>query len=215
MSVKSPTESGNCGKCNRPVTGEHTVALGKMWHINHFSCETCGKNITGDFFDHNGQLNCRNCAENMYRCAKCNRTIEGEYLYSKEGRYHPKCVEYSRCTKCSELIIGSEMVAIGKHFHPKCFTCTDCGVELPSKFYNREGAPVCESCSIDGNIIATICDKCSRPILSTYVSYEGKSFHDECFSCNSCRKILPIDNFYSVKGNPHCYDCATRLMKNR
>jgi len=174
----------------------------------------------GDFVDHNGGVNCLKCAESLYRCAKCNRPIKGEYLFSKEDRFHPHCVQYSKCSKCGDLIVASEVVALGSHYHPHCFTCADCGSELPAKFYNRDGSAICENCNKKGGGTTSsgtkiFCGKCNRAITDTFVSYEGKSFHDDCFTCYSCRKVLPLDNFYNVERNPHCYDCATRSMNSK
>jgi len=203
-----------CGDCNEPVVGEHTLALGKIWHPNHFCCKSCGKNLSGDFFDHSGTINCRSCAEKVFKCSKCNKLIEGEYYMTGDSRFHASCIELFDCHKCGKTITGSEMVAIGRHYHIDCFTCGECGTKLPSRFYNRDGTPVCESCSnktAEGNRL--FCSDCSKSISETYVSYEGKTYHDECFKCYSCKVILPIDDFYNVKGNPHCLNCAKIAKK--
>eukprot|EP01114_Cavostelium_apophysatum_P014806 TRINITY_DN3926_c0_g1_i2.p1 TRINITY_DN3926_c0_g1~~TRINITY_DN3926_c0_g1_i2.p1 ORF type:complete len:321 (-),score=33.50 TRINITY_DN3926_c0_g1_i2:179-1141(-) len=143
----SPSVNGMaCARCNQPVVGEHTIALGKVWHSNHFTCETCGTELLGDFFDHDGKLNCRNCAEQTFHCDKCNKLLDSEYFVVKGQRFHSHCLSLSVCTKCKQNISTTEMVALGKHYHPECFLCSDCGRRLPAQFYNREGQPVCEDC---------------------------------------------------------------------
>jgi paxillin len=211
----SPSVNGTpCGNCNQPVTGEHTIALGKVWHPDHFNCQSCSTPIVGDFFDHDGSLNCRNCANNLFKCSFCTLLIEGQYFIVNNKKFHPTCIDIHPCHKCGNKIEGSEMVAIGKHYHPACFTCVDCGNQLPSKFYNREGSPVCEDCSSKTSSGKKLnCSKCSLPINETYVSYEDRMYHDDCFQCGSCSRVLPIDDFYNVKGKPNCYSCATTSSK--
>lgn len=211
-STTSLTATGTpCGKCGIPVLGEHTIALGKSWHPEHFSCGSCDKPLVGDFFDHEGVINCKECAEKTFRCSKCDTLIAGEYFMLKGKRFHTTCADFSLCFVCREVINGSEMIAISKHYHPQCFRCSDCATVIASKFYNREGQPVCDDCM---NRVEAAkrkkCDRCSNPVTGAYVAYEGRSFHDECFKCAECLKLLPIDDFYSVNGNPSCFDCASR-----
>jgi hypothetical protein len=36
------------------------------------------------------------------------------------------------------------------------------------------------------------------------VNFEGKKFHENCFKCCECNRVLDLDNFYKVKGLPYC-----------
>jgi len=201
-----------CEKCRNPIQGEYTIALGKAWHKEHFVCSTCGKGIIGDFFDHdNAQvLNCRSCAEKTFLCTKCNNLIEGEYFISNGGKFHPHCTKINICFVCNQKIIGSEMIALERTYHQSCFKCTECGALLPPQFYSLKGNPICKNCS-DKNLEpddSIQCTKCSKKITGSYVNYKEQSFHNECFLCGKCSSTLPLDNFYVIKGKPHCQNCA-------
>ena len=106
------------------------------------------------------------------------------------------------------------MIAMGKHYHESCFCCSECDAVLPTKFFNRDGEPVCANCNGRAEAAKRIlCRKCSKPVSGSYVSYEGRislkfldlrglggCYHDECFNCGYCGVMLPLDDFYTAKG---------------
>jgi len=211
-SIDNTKKENKCEKCQGIIQGECTVALGKTWHKEHFVCSTCGKGIIGDFYDHNNSksINCKSCAEKVFVCVKCNLLIEGEYYVTKEGKFHSHCVEISPCFVCKQKIIGVEMIALGKFYHPECFKCNECGSQLQQQFYLLNENPICKSCSdkIEPED-SPQCTKCSMKIHGgSFVNYKAKPYHNECFICGNCSSILPLDNFYLIKGQPHCQKCA-------
>ena len=55
------------------------LAMGKMWHPEHFSCCQCGEELGHRaFFERGGRAFCENDYHNMFspRCAYCNGAIK-------------------------------------------------------------------------------------------------------------------------------------------
>eukprot|EP01103_Thecamoeba_quadrilineata_P008079 TRINITY_DN17867_c0_g1_i1.p1 TRINITY_DN17867_c0_g1~~TRINITY_DN17867_c0_g1_i1.p1 ORF type:complete len:250 (+),score=36.37 TRINITY_DN17867_c0_g1_i1:2-751(+) len=61
-------EGNICSKCNKPLAGKITKALGKKWHDECFVCHECHK-VLGDKFNNKGGLPF---------CDRCNRMKSGK-----------------------------------------------------------------------------------------------------------------------------------------
>ncbi|PIO58913.1 LIM domain protein [Teladorsagia circumcincta] len=100
----STIPKGDCGQCGKPIIGQVVIALGKMWHPEHYTCCECGSELGHrNFFERNGRAYCEEDYHNQFspRCAGCNGPIK------------------DRC-----------VTALGKNFHLQCFTCSECGREF-------------------------------------------------------------------------------------
>ena len=54
------------------------------------------------------------------------------------------------------------------------------------------------------------CAKCYVPLTDpkiTYVTYDGKAFHPDCFTCVRCNKSLAGSQFYLDGDDKICEDC--------
>lgn len=69
---------GICAACNKPILGKMITAMNKPWHIEHFACVQCNKELsTSAFYGYNGKPYCERDYQEMFapRCAYCNGAI--------------------------------------------------------------------------------------------------------------------------------------------
>ena len=69
---------GTCAACNKPILGKAITAMNKPWHIEHFACVQCNKELsTSAFYGYNGKPYCERDYQEMFapRCAYCNGAI--------------------------------------------------------------------------------------------------------------------------------------------
>jgi len=216
MSPKPASSSDSCASCGKPITGQHILALNKLWHVEHFTCHLCGNKLQTEFFEHEGQCACKHCIDNIYICSRCNQPINGEYYVGSGSMLHPHCVQRNNCGDCGGQITGTEMTALNRTYHPECFKCKGCGVKLEGTFYAKDNFPHCYNCVSRGanNVVggaSIACVTCGGTVTGTYVSFEGKNFHSNCFSCSRCSSIMSPDAFYSLSGQFICENCAKNV----
>ena len=69
---------GTCAACNKPILGKMITAMNRPWHIEHFACVQCNKELsTSAFYGYNGKPYCERDYQEMFapRCAYCNGAI--------------------------------------------------------------------------------------------------------------------------------------------
>jgi uncharacterized CHY-type Zn-finger protein len=103
-----------------------------------------------------------------------------------------------------------ELRALDRFWHAHCFNCSGCRADLSGSFFSVEGQPYCENCANSKSAATTgSCFNCNRPIASgAYVSYEGRGYHNECFTCSRCRTVLDLSGFYTLNNQPVCGNCT-------
>eukprot|EP01088_Endostelium_zonatum_P017732 TRINITY_DN5381_c0_g1_i1.p1 TRINITY_DN5381_c0_g1~~TRINITY_DN5381_c0_g1_i1.p1 ORF type:complete len:735 (-),score=134.67 TRINITY_DN5381_c0_g1_i1:64-2184(-) len=117
-----------CAHCNKPITDEKLIAMGKTWHSKHFCCFICQKPFGQEtpFCEKDGKAYC-------------------------EKDFHEAFVP--KCAKCNEAILdGSCISAIGKKWHPEHFCCTICNkpIDVGSPVHVIGGKAYCEKDRIAG-----------------------------------------------------------------
>nr|CAB3265332.1 paxillin [Phallusia mammillata] len=172
-----PASKGSCGACGKPVMGEVTTALGKVWHPEHFVCVVCDAEIgTKTFFEREGKPYCEKDYHNLFspNCAHCNRPVLGQ------------CV-----------------TALNKTWHPEHFFCAMCSNFFGDDgFHEFEGKPYCRADYY--NMFAPKCGGCLKPILSNYISALNAQWHPECFVCRECLAPFTNGSFFETDGQPYC-----------
>jgi len=168
---------GDCGACGKPVMGEVTTALGKVWHPWCFTCVVCEQEIgSKTFFEREGKPYCETCYQGLFA---------------------------PQCCKCGENIIGQCVTAMNQTWHPECFICALCSCNFGDEgFHEFENKPYCRACYY--NMFAPKCAGCGKPILLNYVSALGSKWHPECFVCRECMAPFTHGNFFELEGLPYC-----------
>jgi LIM domain len=210
MVVSTATDEA-CGACGGKISGEHLLAKDKVWHMEHFKCDTCSSAITGEFFEAGGKTVCIPCHDRDFRCSKCNQPLTGEYFTGDGQMFHPQCVDKKSCAKCHGEITTHNINALGQNWHPDCFVCNDCGSKLGTSFFSKDDKPFCENCINKSGLKTNVkCNECGRDVTGSYLTFGDKSFHTDCLKCFSCKQVLPGDAFYNVNNQPSCLECAQK-----
>jgi len=111
-----------CAKCAQKIVGDVMHALNQTWHMQCFTCATCGKTFQdGIFHWQNEKPYCVDDYNKIFAtfCRGCDLRVEAGDQYIE---------------------------ALGHSWHDNCFTCATCHVDLRnSGFYNRNSLPVCKA----------------------------------------------------------------------
>uniref|UniRef100_A0A915DPG1 LIM zinc-binding domain-containing protein n=1 Tax=Ditylenchus dipsaci TaxID=166011 RepID=A0A915DPG1_9BILA len=95
---------GDCAFVANPLWATVVIALGKMWHPEHYVCCHCGEEIGHrNFFERGGKAYC-----------------ETDY----HDCFHPDV------STAMVLFVDVCITALGKTFHPEHFLCNQCGRPL-------------------------------------------------------------------------------------
>ncbi|KAI9281062.1 LIM domain-containing protein [Sporodiniella umbellata] len=109
--VSHPTEPGHvlcqndynkrmdlfCAKCHEPLEGTYTIAFGKKYHPDHFTCSDCSTPLGKEFFEHDQKPYCPThySARFTGSCTGCTKAILKQYIEVKHdqetSRWHPEC----------------------------------------------------------------------------------------------------------------------------
>ncbi|VDN04746.1 unnamed protein product [Thelazia callipaeda] len=173
----STIPKGDCASCDKPIIGQVVIALGKMWHPEHYVCCQCGEELGHrNFFERGGKAYCENDYHDMFspRCAYCNGPIK------------------DRC-----------VTALGKTFHAEHFVCAECGRQFGDEgFHEKDGQPYCK---VDFfRMFAPKCNGCKEPIKMHFITALGTHWHPECFVCQECGKPFETGSFYVHDNVPLC-----------
>ncbi|WAR03810.1 PAXI-like protein [Mya arenaria] len=168
---------GLCAACNQPVVGQVITALGKIWHIEHFTCAQCHETLgTKNFYERDGVAYCERDYHSLFapRCAYCN------------GPIVDKCV-----------------TALNATWHPEHFFCGQCGRPFGDEgFHEKDGKAYCRADFFE--LFAPKCGGCGRAIVDNYISGLNRHWHPECFACWECHQPFNGGSFFDYEGLPYC-----------
>lgn len=207
----------NCKKCGLTFDRGEQMSLynQQYYHNTCFVCNFCETSLAGQgfFTKPDGSFQCKRCHEyHTPKCFICNNSIADGVKYNiYQGKhFHKDCF---KCIKCNGLIPE------GRSFHDTAdgISCLDCAkVTNHGHPGSRKAAarPTFNeaSASSDGHPSGReqTCAKCVRPIPpnTVYGIYEGKQYHQECFSCNRCNKNLINTVCRRLGSAIVCKDCS-------
>ncbi|ULT99537.1 hypothetical protein L3Y34_000686 [Caenorhabditis briggsae] len=168
---------GDCAACGKPIIGQVVIALGKMWHPEHYTCCECGTELgQRPFFERNGRAFCEEDYHNQFspKCQGCHRAIT------------------DRCVN-----------VMNKNFHIECFTCAECNQPFGEDgFHEKNGQTYCKRDFF--RLFAPKCNGCSQPITSNFITALGTHWHPDCFVCQHCGVGFNGGNFFEHNGTPLC-----------
>ncbi|CAD5224706.1 unnamed protein product [Bursaphelenchus okinawaensis] len=149
---------GGCGQCGQTIVGEVIIALGQMWHPEHFTCCQCGDQIGHKlFFEKDEKAYC-------------------------EEHYHENFSP--RCGYCQLPVKERAISALGKTFHQDHFTCAECGKQLGTEGYHeKDGYAYCNEDFY--YTYAPKCKGCDKPITAKFITALDTHWHPECFVCDA------------------------------
>ncbi|KAK0416659.1 hypothetical protein QR680_012614 [Steinernema hermaphroditum] len=189
----STIPKGDCASCGKPIIGQVVIALGKMWHPEHYVCCQCGEELGHrNFFERGGKAYCEDDYHNMFS---------------------------PRCGYCSGPIKDRCISALGKTFHPEHFVCAECGHEFGDEGFHEKARPLPHKPPVystplqDGRayckndyfaLFAPKCHGCRNTIRMNFITALGTQWHPECFVCQDCRRPFDGGSFFEHLGAPFC-----------
>lgn len=176
-----------CAKCGKILSGTFTVYNEKKYHAKCFVCCQCNQEFKEkQFFKLNGNPLCRDChtqnqLQQASKCHKCAKPILDSVVSFKNSEYHDQCLV---CNLCSKRLVG-QSIYCDKKDNPFCVDC----------FTKKESKQ---------------CGKCMRPIApnQTNLVFEDKNFHKECFSCQTCSKMISSSETFYKSDDGHGIVCV-------
>ncbi|GMS89509.1 hypothetical protein PENTCL1PPCAC_11684 [Pristionchus entomophagus] len=235
----STIPKGDCAYCSKPIIGQVVIALGKMWHPEHYRCCECGEELGHrNFFERGGKAYCEDDYHKLFspRCSACNGAIRDRCVSALGKQFHiehftceecgrefgddgfhekngrPYCREdffrlfAPKCHGCSSPIKDNFITALGTHWHPNCFVCQRCGCSFEGgSFFDAGGEPLCETHYHEKR--GSLCASCRHPISGRCVTALGQKFHPEHFRCTYCNRQLTKGTFKEVNQRPFCHKC--------
>lgn len=110
------------------------------------------------------------------------------------------------CAICGQKITDTYFVlSETERVHERCFRCAGCCCTLEGHYMRKNSRYYCEDCYHQN--FSKKCAHCHRPCKQRTLSALGKSWHPQCFVCNSCKKPFPDGRFKNDRGVPYCSPC--------
>ena len=202
-----------CDGCKNPFrAGSKKMEYrGRQWHDSCFCCCVCQNTIgSNSFIPKNEEIYCIKCYEDKYatRCTKCKQVIVSGGVTFRNEPWHRECFQ---CCNCSKSLAGQR------------FTTKDLSdnatAPINQNKFNKTNQPhnaYCIECY--GELFAKKCFACSQAITglggTRFVTFEERSWHNDCFLCNDCQTSLVGKGF--ITDGPDailCGDCARAKLR--
>ncbi|NP_001072900.1 LIM domain kinase 1 [Xenopus tropicalis] len=126
-----------------------------------------------------------------------------EHMGEEEGNGLPVCAS------CGQSIYdGCYLQALALDWHSDCFRCSDCGVSLSHRYYEKDGRLFCKKhywARFGG-----MCQGCSENITKGLVMVAGEhKYHPECFMCSRCKAYIGDVETYALveRSKLYCGPC--------
>ncbi|KAI8898352.1 hypothetical protein BC833DRAFT_614903 [Globomyces pollinis-pini] len=175
-----------CGKCGDVIQGKCISAMNEKWHLEHFTCENCGKSLIGTNFVRK---------DDKPYCKTCPTLKEVEKL---------KLIEEAseKCEQCKKPITTQPLIFKNHKYHPIHFNCVRCEKVLDSKAREYQGDLYCFQDY--EKMLSQICQMCRQPIIGLAVSALGKVYHPDHFVCFKCNLPFNGENHFEYEKKPYC-----------
>ena len=190
-----------CGECNIPITAaDNSVSLIKgQFHLECIHCENCGRKFSSknqrNCIIKDGRATCDQCefTEFFSKCHSCLRSLTTENIVQFENfAWHKECF---RCFTCHKLFDHKKEEEFQFDESKSNLLCAD----------SVNGCKSNRICGL-GNACCVKNTPSNREMVKMIESI-GKSWHECCFRCVECKKVLSSksDKYYEKEGNPCCY----------
>ncbi|XP_047126467.1 testin isoform X1 [Hydra vulgaris] len=104
-----------CAACDELIfTKEYTQAEDRNWHLKHFCCFSCDKELGGQkYVAREEKPYCMDCYDKLFAkvCAGCNKKIpaDGKRISYKEAHWHAS-ENCFKCITCSKSMLGEQFI---------------------------------------------------------------------------------------------------------
>lgn len=176
-----------CKACGLPINGQFVRALNSAYHVECFTCHSCGTQCSSKFFPDDIVEN--GVAVQVPLC---------EYDYFKKLSLI--------CFNCDTALRGPYITALGNKYHLEHFKCFACGKVFgpDESYYEHENSIYCHFHYL--RMFATRCQGCQFSIVKQFVElYKGgknQQWHPECYMVNK---------FWNVSITPDCVGMQERF----
>lgn len=196
-----------CSKCGLDITDGSAVKpefSGEIYHRSCFVCSNgCGAVLAEIEFvvGPDNQAYCSPCASSKFSrfCCICEKAISSAPLSVFDKYWHKECFV---CHVCSKPLYGQSFFA-GKGQKPECDTC-----HVPSMSGGIDHVPTTNDPPPEESLITKKeCARCHIALNElgvAYLSALGAYWHETCFTCSACPKLLVGGTFYCHDGKPYC-----------
>ncbi|KAK5576786.1 hypothetical protein RB653_007930 [Dictyostelium firmibasis] len=176
-----------CDLCHDPLVGNFQVKDGKKI-CDSCSCKSCGKSLEDGYHEEGISKYCEPCAKDRNKQKSCHE--------KDSHNHHIKAPTTNTSNSPTKK---------------KSDSCKICNQPVTNKTnkYNDDRDTYCTPHEKEGT-----CGKCHGELTdsSTIISANDKNFHQQCFKCDSCNKVLNPCTGQIKKsprtGNPLCHPCS-------
>lgn len=154
--------------------------------------------------------------EKCFVCKRCRESLsDRKFFFSEDDCLCEECMQpAAQCSACKQGILPSVqyMKYKSRAWHADCFCCITCNVSLVGKgFQDYDANVMCQECYAQK--VSKKCLVCFEPIIGAGLQYNFSWYHQECFRCNGCGKILSREKVVDKQGQQFCQDCIARTAK--
>ncbi|KYQ88181.1 prespore-specific protein [Tieghemostelium lacteum] len=156
-------KSNKCGHCNENIIdkSQSIEAVGKIFHLNHFQCCICNKQLLGDdqlsinYIERDLKIYCKEDHDKTYQdsqCSQCQKSLM--ITFAHRGKllcrdHYLNLVGDTLCQSCQQTIQVDEAYQQidSKKWHSNHFTCSYCKDLLnPQTCKVKNSSPYCKRC---------------------------------------------------------------------
>ncbi|KAF7259807.1 hypothetical protein EG68_05339 [Paragonimus skrjabini miyazakii] len=144
------------------------------------------------------------------RCCVCDRDIQpSAYLPGNGPPYHLECMS---CTTCGKQLQANNANVV----NGKTYCLVNCGnQDEPKSHPLSQVVDLTAEVSPPTPYALNFCYTCGYKVYACEELRElGRVYHKHCFKCRSCCRILSVDDYMMVDGEPYCKPrCETVKVK--
>ena len=209
---------GICKRCKKSVFhAEEIKAIGKSWHQQCFVCANhgCRKSLNSmNVTERDGEAFCKSCYARLFgpkgygyaMGAAGSLTLSSGLPMSLNVQNSSKCKEHisNISTECTSGTINEESIQCAElQFHPQRLFSS------PSVSVIQKEAYQFATFQYGGDI----CPRCNRKVYAAERVLGAGSeqpWHQTCFKCNNCNKLLDSVSVTTYKKEVYCKKCHNR-----
>nr|XP_033812027.1 four and a half LIM domains protein 3 isoform X1 [Geotrypetes seraphini]XP_033812029.1 four and a half LIM domains protein 3 isoform X1 [Geotrypetes seraphini] len=182
---------------------------------DNFDCDSCKESLYGrKYIQMDDGPHCIPCYDSLFAntCDECKELIghDARELYYEDRHYHEHCF---RCFRCDRSLAdepftcqGDELLCNDCYCNEYSSKCIYCEKTVMPGTRHATGAfrHVNKTLLIVFNIVPD-----RNPSLkgSRKLEYNGQTWHELCFTCNSCKQPIGSCSFIPVNQDHYCIPC--------